>query len=516
VTGTLPVTRLSPVEEAEALISDRDYQRRWWTLAVLCLSLILTSVANTSLNVGLPTLARDLDASASQLQWIVDAYGLVFAGLLLAAGSMGDRYGRRAALNTGLVLFGISSALAAMSTSTTQLIAARTGMGMGAALVMPGTLSVLAHVFPRGERAKAVSIWAGFAGAGGASGTLTSGWLLQHFWWGSIFLSNVFVVMIALVAGFFLLPRTQRDHRTPFDPVGVLLSISALGMLVFAIIEAPERGWVSLETLLLLALDAVLFVAFIVWERRHHAPMLDMRLFKNARFTAATGTMTLIFFTMYGVVFLLTQYLQLVRGYSPLQAGLRVLPVPIVFMASAPLSASLVVRWGLRRVVVLGLLVLSTGIALLSLVSVWSSYPLLCAGLAIAAMGMGLTNAPSTSAIMTSLPLGKAGVGSAVNDTTRELGGALGVAVLGSLVVSRFKANLRPALRALPATSSDRAGSLSAALRTAERLRSEGGAALADAARHAYTQAFHVTLVVAATIVVLTAAVVNHVLRTKT
>src|SRR5438105_13146646 len=224
----------------------RDYERRWWTLGVLCLSLVMVVVANASLNVALPTLVKDLHASSSALQWIVDASSLVFAGLLRTAGALGDRYGRRLALNGGLLIFGAASGLAAFAGSSGQLIAARAAMGIGAALVMPATLSVLAHVFPPEERKRAVAIWAGFAGVGAALGGVISGWLLQHFWWGSIFLTNVFVVAVALLAGAFLLPSARDEHEPGLDLVGALLSIAALGALIYAIIEAPTRGWLSM------------------------------------------------------------------------------------------------------------------------------------------------------------------------------------------------------------------------------------------------------------------------------
>src|SRR5438445_1175106 len=228
----------------------RDYERRWWTLGVLCLSLVMIVVANASLNVALPTLVKDLHASPSSLQWIVDAYSLVFAGLLLTAGALGDRYGRRLALNGGLVIFGLASGLAPFAGPSTQLIAARAAMGIGAALVMPATLSVLAHVFPPAERPRAIAIWAGFAGVGAGLGGVTSGWLLQHFWWGSIFLTNVAVVAVALVAGAILVPSARDERESALDPVGALLSIAGLGALIYAIIEAPARGWASAPTVL--------------------------------------------------------------------------------------------------------------------------------------------------------------------------------------------------------------------------------------------------------------------------
>jgi EmrB/QacA subfamily drug resistance transporter len=488
----------------------RDYERRWWTLAVLCLSLVLIVVANASLNVALPTLVRDLDAGSSSLQWIVDAYSLVFAGLLLTAGALGDRYGRRLALNGGLVVFGAASALAAVSNSANALIAARAAMGIGAAFVMPATLSVLAHVFPPDERPRAIAIWAAFAGVGAALGGVTSGWLLQHFWWGSIFLTNVIVVAIALVAGFFLIPSANERRRAPLDPLGALLSIAGLGTLIYGIIEAPNRGWMSSSTLVTFALSLVILVAFTRWELRAEHPMLDLRFFRNPRFTAGATSITLVFFVMFGSFFIITQYLQSVLGYTPLEAGVRVLPWAAVYMVSTTRSAGLVVRFGQRRVVSAGLIVVAAGLVFLSRAGIGTDYWLVALGLMITAAGMGLTTAPSTGAIMQSLPLEKAGVGSAVNDTTRELGGALGVAVFGSIVTSRFHAVVSSDIAQLPADASH---SLGAALQHAATLPGAQGDAFATAARHAYVQGFDTALLIAAGAALFASALIGWLLR---
>ena len=397
-------------------------------------------------------MARSLDATSSSLQWIVDAYSLVFAGLLLTAGSLGDRYGRRLALNGGLVVFGAASLFAALSSSSSAVIGARAVMGIGAAFVMPATLSILAHVFPPAERPRAIAIWAGFAGVGVAMGGIVSGALLENFWWGSIFLINVFVVIVALVAGFFLIPRSREKIHAPLDPLGALLSIAGLSALVYGIIEGPDHGWLSTQTLVTFAFAVVILVAFVAWELRAKDPMLDLRFFRNPRFTAATTAITLVFFAMFGSYFIFTQYLQFVHGYDPLQAGVRMLPWALAYMLSATQSAKAVERFGQRRVVSAGLLVAGGGLAIVAATStLTSSYWLFAAGLVVQALGMGFTTAPSTGAIMRSLPLHKAGVGSAVNDTTRELGGALGVAVLGSLVASHFRSSIHDALGGLPA-----------------------------------------------------------------
>ena len=494
----------------------RDYDRRWWTLGVLCLSLVMVVVANASLNVALPTLVKDLHASSSALQWIVDAYSLVFAGLLLTAGALGDRYGRRLALNGGLVVFGGSSALAAFAGSSGQLIAARAVMGVGAAFVMPATLSVLAHVFPPQERKRAVAIWAGFAGIGVALGGVISGWLLQRFWWGSIFLTNVFVVVVALVAGAILIPSARDDHEPALDPLGALLSIAGLGALIYAIIEAPTHGWLSMETLGAFWIAVVILSAFARWELRTSEPMLDLRFFRNPQFAAATATITLIFFVMFGMIFILTQYLQLVLGYEPLEAGVRMLPWAVVYMLSAPRSARLVERFGQRVVVSSGLAVVAGGIGLLALSGLHADYPLLALSLVVTAAGMGMVTAPSTGAIIASLPLNKAGVGSAVNDTTRELGGALGVAVIGSVLASIYRSDVARHITSLPASARTATSSLGAALQTAPTLAAGDGQLLAHAARQAYAHAFDITLLVTVGVALLASALVSWVLRPPT
>ncbi len=489
----------------------REYERRWWTLGVLCISLVMIVMSNASLNVALPTLARDLNAGSSSLQWIVDAYSLVFAGLLLTAGSLGDRYGRRLALNGGLIIFGTASLAAVLSSSSTAVIASRAVMGVGAAFVMPATLSILAHVFPPKERPRAIAIWAGFAGVGVAMGGIVSGALLENFWWGSIFLINVFVVIVALVAGFFLIPRSREKIHAPLDPFGALLSIVGLSALVYGIIEGPDNGWMSTQTLVTFAFAIVVLAGFIAWELRTKEPMLDLRFFRNPRFTAATTAITLVFFAMFGSYFIFTQYLQFVRGYDPLSAGIRMLPWALAYMASATQSAKLVERFGQRWVVSSGLLIAGGGLAIVAATSsLTSSYWLFAIGLVVQALGMGLTTAPSTGAIMRSLPLHKAGVGSAVNDTTRELGGALGVAVIGSLVASHFRGSIHDAVSGLPAKATH---SLAEALQHAASVGGVRGGAIANAARDSYVNAFSSTLWVALSVVVLASGLVAWLLR---
>ncbi|MDP9071257.1 MAG: DHA2 family efflux MFS transporter permease subunit [Actinomycetota bacterium] len=388
---------------------DRVFERRWWSLVVLCLSLVMVIVGNTVLNVALPTLVRELEATSTELQWMVDSYALVFAGLLLTGGALGDRFGRKGALVIGLVVFGAASGLSAQATSASHLVATRAVMGMGAALVMPATLSILTTVFPPQERARAIAVWAGLAGAGAAIGPVAGGWLLEHFWWGSVFLVNLPIVGVALVAGHWLVPTSRDPSRPPLDPVGAALSIAGLGALLYAIVEAPTHGWTDPVTVVTAAAAITVLGAFAAWERRVAHPMLDLRHFRNPRFSAASAAITLVFFAMFGTFFVLTQYLQLVLGYGALEAGLRTLPAPLTIMAAAPASARLVERLGPRVVVATGMTLVAGGLVLLSTANVGSGYGILAASLVVLAAGMGFSMAPSTASIMASLPQGKAG-----------------------------------------------------------------------------------------------------------
>ncbi|HEV7886184.1 MAG TPA: MFS transporter [Acidimicrobiales bacterium] len=479
------------------------HNRRWWTLLVLCLSLTMVIVGNTTLNVALPTLIRDLHASTTELQWMVDAYGLVFAGLLLTSGALGDRFGRKGALQAGLVIFGLGSLAAGLSHSPAQIILCRAVMGVGASLVMPATLSILTNVFPPHERSRAIGAWAGVAAAGAAFGPIVSGWLLAHFWWGSVFFVNMPIVLLAIVGGLLLVPTSRDPRQPPLDLVGAGMSIVGLSALLYGIIEAPNRGWLSTDSLLAFGVAALFIGLFAWWELRSREPMLDLRYFKNGSFSGGALAITFAFFAMFGLFFLLTQYFQLVLGYTPLEAGVRLLPMAATIMVTAPSSARLAERFGSRNVVVTGLSIIALGLVLISRFGVHTTYAQLILSLMITAVGMGLTSAPSTTSIMSSLPLGKAGVGSAVNDTTRELGGALGVAVLGSLVASHYQSTLKPVLAPLPSIGKSLAfSSLGGALEQAQRLGGQAGEAMALGARtafvHAMSQAALIGAVVAA------------------
>jgi len=489
--------------QRDRIVTDGDTpdDRRWWALAVLCLSLVLIVLDNTVLNVALPTLVRELGASTTQLQWMVDAYVIVFAGLLLTAGALGDRYGRRRALQAGLVVFAVASALASLSGSTGQLIGARAVMGLGAAFVMPATLSIITNLFTDPtERARAIAIWAGMAGVGVALGPVVGGWLLEHFWWGSVFLINLPIVALALVTGRMLLPESRHHTGYRLDVVGAVLSIAGIGALLYAIIEAPQHGWGDPTTLASFAVAAAVLVAFGWWEHRVKAPMLDIAFFRNPRFSAASGSIALVFFALFGSFFLFTQLLQFVLGYTPLEAGLRLLPISLVLGAVSPLSARLVERLGTKVVVTTGLLTVAAGLAMLSTFTMGSSYGDLLGGMLVMAAGMGLTMAPATESIMGSLPPAQAGVGSAVNDTTRELGGALGVAVLGSLLASGYASTLGetfPGGLLPPEVTGVVRESVGAALQVAAEM-GPAGEGLALAARGAFVDAMGTGVVVAA------------------
>jgi len=489
------------------------YRRRWQALVVLSLSLVVISMDNTILNVALPTLVRELGASASQLQWMVDAYTLAFAGLLLTMGALGDRFGRRLLLDLGLLVFVGGSIASAWAGSAEVLIATRTAMGIGGAMIMPATLSIITDIFPSGtERDRAIGVWAGMAGLGIVLGPVIGGWLLTHFWWGSVFLINVPVVAVALLAGWLLVPESKDPKATPLDPIGALLSVAGLVSLVYGIIEAPGQGWTDPLILWAFGAGGALLLLFVGWELRSRHPMLQIGFFRNPRFSAASAAITLVFFALFGMIFLLQQHLQFVLGYTALQAGYRLLPVATLVLA-APLSARIVEHAGTKLVVAAGLVIVATGLWLISRVGVGDGYTPIGWALAVLGFGMGATMAPATASIMGSLPPAKAGVGSAMNDTTRMVGGALGVAVLGSLLSSSYRSGIAPALSGLPRPAAAAArDSVGAALGVANRLglgpsASAAGSHLAQAARASFVDAMGNVALVAAAVALLGALI---------
>jgi EmrB/QacA subfamily drug resistance transporter len=477
------------------------YAGRWKALGVLALSLFLVTVGNTILNVGLPTIRDDLGASSSQLQWIVDGYLLVFAGLLLTAGSLGDRFGRRKALVTGLLIFGAGSILAALSDSSNALIASRALMGLGAAGIMPTTLSILTNIFPAEERPKAIAVWAGVSGLGIAVGPITGGWLLEHFSWNSMFLVNLPIVAAGLLGAALLVPESRDPEKPKLDPIGAGLSIAGLSAFVWGLIEAPERGWGDPVILGSFALGVTVLAAFVAWERRTAHPMLDVRVFRNLRFSAASISVTFVFFALMGVLFFLTTYMQAVLGYSALETGIRVLPVAFGMVLSSKLSIGLVQRLGTKVVVASGLAVVAAALAMYTGFGVDTAYSELGLALFLMGAGMGLAMSPATEAIMGALPKEKAGIGSAMNDVVREVGGTLGVAVLGSFLSSGFASAMDGSVPDLPAEQAEAAGdSVGAAHAVAAQLGGGAAARLVDASNHAFVDAMATTASIAAAV----------------
>ena len=466
---------------------DKIRARRWWILGVLILSLFTATLDNTILNVALPTLARELSATTSQLQWMVDSYILVFAGLLLVAGALSDRFGRRLALLAGLAIFGIGSIASAFVVTADQLILARAFMGVGAALTMPSTLSIIANVFDDDERPKAIAAWSAVSGLGIVVGPILGGWLLEHFAWSAIFLVNVPVVIAGIVAILLVVPESKAVRAPALDPVGAALSVAGLVALVYGIIEVPAQGWDDPVIIGSLAAAAVLLGAFVAWERRVAEPMLDIRLFRNPRFSAASLSVTLVMFSLMGVLFFLTQYLQGVLGLTALETGVRFVPLAIGVIVSAPISAALTGRFGAKVATAFGLFVTAGSLALLATVTVGSGDLLIGSVLAIAGFGLGVAMTPATDAIMGALPKEQAGVGSAVNDTTREIGGAIGVAVLGSVFSAVYSSRMTEVANVLPAEiGSVVRDSIGGALAVAGQVGGTSGEAIAAAARSAF------------------------------
>lgn len=478
-------------------------------LAICCLCLVLVVIAVSSLNVAIPTILEDLAPSSTQMLWIIDSYALVFAGMLLLAGAIGDRFGRKGALLGGLTVFGLAAIAASQAPNADALIATRAVMGIGAAFVMPATLSIVTSVFPPAERPKAIATWAGFAGAGSALGPLLGGFMVEHFGWSSVFLVNVPFVAAAMALIAKFVPSSRDTEERRLDIVGAALSVITLSSLLFGIIQGPEDGWTSPIVLGSFLTTLVVGIGFVVWELRCDEPMLDPRFFKIPAFRAGSGVITAVFFGMFGMFFMLTQYLQFVKGYSPLVAGFATVPSALTMLIVTPRSPQLVARFGARKVVTTGMLLVATAFLIYSQLSPDAPYLAVAAALVVGAVGMGMSMAPASTAIVSSLPLSKAGVASAVNDVTREVGGALGIAVLGTILTSRFTSSMDDRL---PASVPDqvRVGartSINAAIVIADKLPQQHSEPLKAAARSAFTDAFNSAFVVSAVLLFVMAIV---------
>jgi EmrB/QacA subfamily drug resistance transporter len=496
---------------------DDVHRRRWLTLVVLCFSLLVIVLDTSILNVALPRIADPvadggIGAKLGQLQWIVDSYTLVFAGLLLTAGSLGDRFGRYGALVLGLTVFGVGSGIAAFSSSPGSLTFWRAVMGVGGAFIMPATLSIISNVFqdPK-ERGRAIGVWAGVSGIGIGLGPVAGGALLEHFWWGSVLLVNVPIVAISLVLGFFLVPSSKDPTAPRLDPIGAVLSIAGLVSLLWGLIEGPSRGWTSTTVLGAFVVAAIMLAGFVFWEATYSSPMLDMTFFKNPRFSAASAGITLTFLALMGMIFMLTQYLQSVLGYSPLKAGAILLPMSAVMMVLAPMSARVVERVGTKRVLGSGLAIAAVAMFLQITFTPESSGIHIILVSMLQGVGMANIMAPATESIMGSLPRNKAGVGSAVNDTTRQVGGAIGVALLGSLLSSRYLTEIdkSPAVVDLPPEALEAVrGGIQGAVAVNQASPSSQTDQVLAAAREAFTTGMHVAVVVGALIIGLAAVAV--------
>jgi len=477
---------------------DEGHPRRWAALAVLSLSLIVIGLDNTILNVALPSLQTELDASASTLQWIVDSYLLVFAGLLLTLGTVGDRLGRKRALQAGVAIFGGASLLVVAVDSASHLIALRAVMGVGAALIMPATLSIVTNIFPRREQPKAIAAWAGMAALGIGLGPVLGGALLEWADWRWIFLVNVPIAAAAFALGVRLIPESRDPRPDPFDLPGAALSIAALGVLVYGIIEAPVEGWTDGRTLVAFGLAAVLGAAFLIRERTARAPMLDLAYFRNPRFSVASLAVAMSFFSLFGAMFALTQYLQSARGYTALEAGLVMTPIAVGLMLGAAVGGALSPRTGTTVPVAGGLAVLA---GLLASTAAWSTGTevwFIAAWHLVTAFALGVLMGPATDSVMGAVPRDRAGVASAMSDVTRQVGGALGVAVIGSLVSTVYRHDVGdPAVTSDPRVAAAAEESVGAARAAAATLPPGDGQAVLDDASRAFTDAMGLGFVAA-------------------
>jgi EmrB/QacA subfamily drug resistance transporter len=488
------------------------HPRRWTILGVLVVSLLVVVLDNTILNVALKTIAdphRGLGASQSELAWMINSYTLVFAGLLFTAGILGDRLGRKRVLITGMVLFGTASLVSAYAHTPGQLIAARGFMGVGAAAILPVTLSIISNVFDPRERAKAIGVWASAVGIAVAIGPVVGGALLEHFWWGSVFLINVPIVLAGLVGMLVLVPESRDPSPGRIDVPGVLLSIAGLGLLVYGIITGGDSGdWSQPKVSGTMVAGVAVLAAFLWHERRSDHPALDVRLFRNPRFSAAVGSVGIVFFAAMGSMFFGTFFLQIVRGYSPLQTGLLFLPFAGAQLLFAPRSAALVARYGPKAVCAggLALLVVSLG----SFLWVSPGTPVWVLGVIFFVQGAGMANVipPTTEAVMSSVPREKAGVGSAVNNTIRQVGGALGVAALGSVLSQIYRGDIAGSLTGLPpGLRSAAAESIASTYAVAARL-GPAGDRLLGPANDAFVHAMHLTAVISAAVALIGVLVV--------
>ena len=504
----------APPQDAHA-----GHPRRWLILSVLVFSLLVVVLDNTVLNVALKTISQPkpvgLGASQSDLEWSINSYTLVFAGLLFTWGVLADRVGRKRILILGMVLFGLSSLLCAYSGSPGQLIAARAAMGFGGAAIMPSTLAMIANVFPRHEQGKAIGVWAGSVGLAVAIGPIVGGALLDSFWWGSVFLINVPIVLVALLAMIFFVPESRNPAPGRLDPLGVLLSMAGLVVFVYGVIHGGDTGqWGAVGVWGPLALGVALLTAFILWERATDHPALDVRLFTNRAFSAAVVAVSLSFFSLMGALFFITFYLQVVRGYTPLHAGLWALPFAAAQLIFSPLSANAVKRFGPRTVSATGLGMIAVTFVLYQFITVHSNMWVYGAIAFFQGVAMANVIPPATTAVMAALPREKAGIGSSVNNTVRQVGGALGIAVLGTILTSAYRSRITPVLDTVPGLPGPLKHDLSGSVQATQTFVENTAKAhpqvvrLVGPSNDAFVHAMHVTTLSAGGVLLLAAAIV--------
>ena len=495
---------------------------------MLSLTLVLVVMSVSGLNVALATLQRDVGVTAPQLQWIVNAYILAFGGLLFTGGAIGDRYGRKSALLGGLLVFGLGALLGGLANSADVILVARAAMGVAAAFIMPATLSLLIEIFPPQERPKAIAVWSGFAGGGAAIGPLITGlfvtgwWFVPSWGWEAGFLYNVPVVAVVMVAMALWLPRSRDERPRHLDPAGAGLSIVATTALIYGIIEGPEQGWTSAPVLSAFAVAVVFGLVLLMWQQRARHPMLPLELFGDQRFSIGAAVVTLTFIVMIGFWFLFALYVQFVLGYTALEAGLATMPEALVSMVMAPFTAPLVARFGSRRIMAIGFAVLALTFLPLAMVDTDTSYWFLLGPLVLAGAGLSLAMTPATNDIMIATPYDKAGIGSAVNDTGRELGAALGIATLGALSTSIYRSTVD--VTALPPdVAAPAAESMGAAIEATYELSRSGslGEAAAQATiaetGQAFTTAFAQTMAVSGVVSAMAAValLVGHIVQSR-
>lgn len=488
------------------MTSSLSASRQGIVLVTVCLAALAITLDTTIVNVALPELSRQLDASTRDLQWIVDAYNLSFASLVLTAGSIGDRFGRRPALLAGLAGFALTSFAGGLVDSASALILIRFLMGASAAVIFPTTLSIITNTFPqRRQRAKAIGVWGAVTGLGVALGPVVGGVLLAHFSWSSVFFALVPVAVVAFAATWLCVPESSNPDQAHIDVPGLLLSTAAIGLLVYTIIEAPESGWGSPARIAGFLASALLIVLFVAVEKRRSAPMIDVTLFRNPAFSAASGSVTVAFFALFGFIFLVTQYFQLIRGYGTLSTGVRILPVALTIAIGSVGGAALAVRVGTRSTVMAGLTLLATAFGWIALSPAFVPYGVIVGQMVVMGLGLGLTSTPATESILSVLPPAKAGIGSAVNDATRETGGTLGVAVLGSIFTSLYAGHLpNTAFGTLPRPAlHDGQESVAAALSLTYSTPVPEQQQLLDAVQESFMWGFHIACAVAAGICLL-------------